>query len=408
MPEGIVGAETPSAPIDSREKTVSYPQYREGGELVKPIIEHTGILTHDSKIKLKDTQGDKAIQASRRTLALRRVRAELMDVVRKIPKTDTEGRRDLISQGHARDELAEQFMSGQEEVSVEVGDTGKQTARFVVLTPPETRRSEAQDAKPPIFMIPGISNDLESMGMLPQELAFSGRKVVLVGFPESWHGEATDAFGKATEESKTYEPHTTFFKEAISAIEDKQEVRDKIGITSEIDLWGYSTGAAIVAEILATDKQFREQVANAAIICPPNCVDQENFKIFGQEIPLPGAIINELWETVRPGNIKDAAKRNVTNRHDIQSTEDHRKRMLKTYNALREKVLRKNDWWKNDLRVKEGGKITVVSYDKDRLTKSYKVADEIAQNPNLHVIELSGSHNTPLSKPKEAIEAVSA
>lgn len=286
-----------------------------------------------------------------------------------------------------------------------MGDLGEQVARFVVLTPPETRKNEVQDAKPPIFLIPGISNDLESMGMLPQELAFEGRKVVLIGFPESWHGEATDAFGKATEESVDYEPHTTFFKKAIESIEQDQAVRDRVGDSPEIDLWGYSTGAAIVAEAL-TDKTFREQVANAVIIAPPSCVDQKNLKILGQEIPLPGPILRELWQTLRPKNIKNSPKRNVTNRHDIEFTKDHRRRMTRTYNALREKVLRRNDWWKNDLGIRPGGKIAVVSYDNDQLTKSYKVIGEIEQNPQLSVVKLSGSHNTPLSEPENAINAV--
>ena len=381
----------------------SFPQYREGAEMpgIEPVLKIRKALSHESKIKLTGENGN--VQASDRTLALRRTRRELMGQVRK--NQNVQERKDLVAQGHARDELAEQFMSGQEEVVVSLGELGEQMARFVVLTPPETRRSEAQDSRPPIFLLPGISNDLESMGMLPQELAFSGRKVVLIGFPESWHGEATDAFGKATESTTSYEPHTTFFKKAIEAIREKQAVQDKIGDASEIDLWGYSTGAAIAAEIL-TDPQFRQQIANAVIIAPPSCVDQKNLKIFGQEIPLPTAIIKQLFENVRPKNVKDAAKLNVTNRHDIQYTEDHRKRMTRTYNALREKVLRRNNWWKKDLQVKAGGRITVISYENDELTKSREVVDEIAQNPKLNVIELPGSHNTPLTKPEIVVGTV--
>lgn len=383
----------------------SFPQYKEGAETpgFKQVIENAGVLSAKSNIKLEGQEGK--IQGQERTMALRRTRRELMAILRRTPKTDIEKRNAIIAQGHARDQLAEEFMSGQKEVRVDMGDLGEQMARFVVLTPPETRKNEVQDAKPPIFLIPGISNDLESMGMLPQELAFEGRKVVLIGFPESWHGEVTDAFGKAAEESVDYEPHTTFFKKAIESIEQDQAVRDRIGDSLEIDLWGYSTGAAIVAEAL-TDKTFREQVANAVIIAPPSCVDQKNLKILGQEIPLPGSILRELWQTLRPKNIKNSPKRNVTNRHDIEFTEDHRRRMTRTYNALREKVLRRNNWWDKDLRVKDGGSITVVSYDNDQITKSYKVVEEIKQNPQLSVIELSGSHNTPLSEPENAINAV--
>ena len=429
-----------SPPTKGSEKTLksSFPQYRQGAEMpgVKladaeivnrkriirfgkrkmtvPLPEYRNILSHESKIKLTpartetpDTEKSqvdtsestraKNILALPRTLALKRTRDELVRQVRNTPKFDIEARRTLIAQGHARDELAEQYISGQKEVPVAVGDLGEQMAPYVILTPPETRRSEEQDGKPPIFMLVSISSGLDSMGMLPQELAFEGRNVVVIGFPESWYGEATDAFGKATEESSSYEPHTTFFKEAIRAIKEKQEVKDKIGDASEIELWGYSAGAAIVAEIL-TDKTFRGQVANAVIIAPPNCVDQKHVNI---------SIFRELLQVVRPKNIKNAARLNVTNRHDIQYTEDHRKRMLRTFNAFEKKVLKRNNWWKNDLKVKSGGKITVVSYDSDQMTKSYKAAKEIAKIPNLTLVELPGSHNTPLTKPEILIDAVS-
>lgn len=42
------------------------------------------------------------------------------------------------------------------------------------------------------------------------------------------------------------------------------------------------------------------------------------------------------------------------------------------------------------------------------MTKSYKAVDEIAQNPNLTVIELPGSHNTPLTEPQNVIRALAA
>ena len=388
---------------------MSFPQYRQGGEIpgFNQVIEKSGVLSAKSTIKLEGQEGK--VQGEPRTLALRRIRRELIGVMKRTPKIDVDKRLAIIEQGHARDQLAEEFMNTQREVRVDMGDLGEQTARFVVLTPPESRKTETSESKSPIFIIPGISNDLESMGMLPQELAFRGRKVVMIGFPESWHGEATDAFGKATEQSKSYEPHTTFFKKAIEAVALDQGVIDRIGTPSEIDLWGYSTGAAIVAEML-TDTKFSENISNAAIICPPSCVDQNNLKLpFGIEAPLPSGVANELREVFRSSkNMRNAAKLNVFNRKEEQYTEDHRRRMLRTYNALREKVLKKNYWWTKDIRPRDGGKITVVSYDNDNMTRSYEAVNEIRQNPNLSVVELHGTHNTALSEPATIIKAIAA
>lgn len=399
-----------SSPLQKEKmKKMSFPQYRQGGEIpgFNQVIEKSGVLSAKSTIKLEGQEGK--VQGEPRTLALRRIRRELIGVMKRTPKIDVDKRLAIIEQGHARDQLAEEFMNTQREVRVDMGDLGEQTARFVVLTPPESRKTETSESKSPIFIIPGISNDLESMGMLPQELAFRGRKVVMIGFPESWHGEATDAFGKATEQSKSYEPHTTFFKKAIEAVALDQGVIDRIGTPSEIDLWGYSTGAAIVAEML-TDTKFSENISNAAIICPPSCVDQNNLKLpFGIEAPLPSGVANELREVFRSSkNMRNAAKLNVFNRKEEQYTEDHRRRMLRTYNALREKVLKKNYWWTKDIRPRDGGKITVVSYDNDNMTRSYEAVNEIRQNPNLSVVELHGTHNTALSEPATIIKAIAA
>ena len=383
-----------------------FPQYPEGSDmpLVRPILEAKRALSRRSRIRIKNSDSDAAgfIRESNRPDALRRTRRELAEKIKDTPKKE---RRAIIEAAHARDEIAEEFMTNQQEVRVGMGDLGEQMARFVVLTPPEGRRTQDSDSKPPIFLISGISNDLESMGMLPQEIAFEGRKVVTIGYPESWHGNVTDAFGKAAEDSTSYEPYVSFFKEAIKAIREMPDVKEKLGDSSQIELWGWSAGALMTAEILE-DPSFQEMVSNAVIIAPASCVDQKNIKMFDQEIPVPKAILTDTIRTFR--DFENIAKLNVTERGKIKYTKDKRRRMTRAYNALRNKVLRRTEWWKNDIRVADGGNIIVVSYDKDELTKSYKVVDEIRQNPNLKVLELSGSHHTPKTKPEDLIDAISA
>lgn len=427
------GIKAPNGASSDTLKVGPFPQYPEGSDMlgIRPILEAKGALSRRSRIRIKNPDSDAGgfTRESNRPDALRRTRRELMErlgqllPVMKISKIDQNGqeaeagirqsndfvrekRKELITEGHARDALAEEFINNQQEVGVNLGDLGEQMARFVILTPPEGRKTEETDSKPPIFLIPGISNDLESMGMLPQELAFSGRNVVTIGYPESWRGNVTDAFGEAARSSSGYEPHTSFFKGAIRDILQRPDVKEKLGSSAEIDLWGFSAGAAIVADILK-DKKFQDITANARIIAPPSCVDQKNVKIFNQEIPLPKDMLYELWQIFRPRNLKAAAKLNVSNRGEIEYTEEKRKRMTKAYNALRDKVLKRNEWWKNDMRVKEGGSIIVVSYDNDTLTKSYKTVGEISQNPNLRVLELPGSHVTPRTEPGILIDAIS-
>ena len=176
-----------------------------------------------------------------------------------------------------------------------------------------------------------------------------------------------------------------------------------------MDLWGFSTGAAITAELLRK-KAFRSQVANAVLICPPSCVDRKmtHIPIFNQDIPVsPKQFITELLDSTL-ANLTDTAKRNVSNREDFEYTADHRRRMTRTYNALRAKTLKRTDWWveDKDMQVKEGGKITVAIYKGDHMTEAIKVADKIRANPNLDVQEFAGAHERCLFDPEPLLKAV--
>ena len=44
-------------------------------------------------------------------------------------------------------------MNNQQEVRVDMGELGEQMARYIVLTPPEGRKTAETDSKPPIFLI---------------------------------------------------------------------------------------------------------------------------------------------------------------------------------------------------------------------------------------------------------------
>ncbi|MGA2911566.1 MAG: hypothetical protein ABSE17_02930 [Candidatus Levyibacteriota bacterium] len=327
--------------------------------------------------------------------ALRRTRRELVEQIKQTPKSER-GR--IIEAGHARDELAEQFMTNQQEVRVDMGELGEQMARYIVLTPPEGRKTAETDSKPPIFLIPGISNDLESMGMLPQEIAFEGRKVVTIAYPESWHGNVTDAFGKAAEESPTFEPHASFFKQAIENIRQNLDVQAQLGDHQQIELWGFSAGALIVSEML-TDRNFSQEVSNAAIIAPASNFDQT----------MNAAKLNISKDQFITYGIdfKNTAKMNPNFRTEIEYTTDFRKRMQRTFDALSKKVTRRYSWWEQDMTVAEGGKIAVVSYWTDQQAQTKRVEVEIRRKPNLEPVMLSGTHETPKIESETLINAIS-
>ena len=373
-----------------------FPQYPEGSDMpgVRKILEATDSLSRPSGIRVRNSDGS-FTRKSNRPDALRRVRRELAERI--MPWTSKQDRHTSVEAGHARDELAEEYMANQQEVRVDLGDLGEQMARFVILTPPEGRKTAETDSKPPIFLISGISNDLESMGMLPQEIAFKGRKVITIAYPESWHGNVTDEFGKATEESSTFEPHVSFFKQAIENIRKMPDVKSKLGEHDQIELWGYSAGALMVPEML-TDDAFGKKVSNAAIIAPASNYDQTmnqgKWHVFMDQIDTYLA------------DFRNTAKMNLSFRGKIEVTADFRDRQERTFNALAKKVLRKFAWWEQDMKVADGGKIAVVSYANDMQTQTPRVDREISQNPNLHLIRLFGTHEAPKTEPGTLINAV--
>lgn len=380
-----------------------FPQYPEGSDFpgVRKILEARSKLSRKSKIKAPLVGGVGFEAASNRPDSLRKARRELVSQVK---GASDEQKKDLVSKGHARDLLAEEFISKQQEVKVEMNELGEQMARFIVLTPPESLRTKESDSLPPIFLISGISNDLESMGSLPQEIAFSGRKVVTIAYPESWHGDVTEEFGKAAEESSTFDPHTSFFKGAIDNIQNMPQVQEELGDFQDFELWGWSAGALMVSEILK-DPKYQQKVANAVIAAPASSVDQSGIKLpFDQEIPVPGPILKDQYHTFR--HLENAANLSVAEKGSIEFTKDKRARMTRTYNALRKKVLKRVEWWNGDMQVRKGGKIIVISYKQDELAKTYKVLDEVRQNKNLTVIELQGGHHGLKLRPVEFLEAV--
>lgn len=386
--------------VETNEQTKEgpFPQYPEGSDapVFGSILKKTNALSRRSRTRLPKLSGEGFIRGSDRPDALRRERRQLAEEVKTTPKSQ---RKSIIMDAHARDDLAEKFLHSQQEIRVDMGDLGEQMARFVVLTPPEGRKTEETDSKPPIFLISGISNDLENMGMLPQEIAFQGRKVVTIAYPESWQGNVTDEFRKKAEESSTLEPHVSFFKKAIELIRQNPVAKTKIGEHEKIELWGFSAGALMVSEML-TDESFNKNVSNAAIIAPASNSDRGTMSAYFD-------VFKDQMRTFFT-DFKNTAKMNPSIRTKIKYNIVKTDRAHKTFQSLERKVLKKHNWWEQDMGVSEGGKIAVVSYESDFQAQTRRVESEIAQNPNIELIRLPGTHETAKIQSETLIKAINS
>ncbi len=320
-----------------------------------------------------------------RTLATRAVRARIYKDLKRIPKENKAERQELIQEAHTRDKLARDFLN-QSEITVHVMQgsepLGKQTARHVTLQPPERN---AQLEKPPIFLIPGISNDLDSVAGLAQELAYSGRKVVTVAYPDTRPGRVTQEFAKAVKESPNFEPHTAF----------NEAVIDKLLPEGEFDLWVFSTGGPIGAEIL-NDPKYQNRVSNAVLIAPASSVDQSTFSA-------GLGLAHELAELKSTGHRYSF----VIGARGLNIPKEANDARSAVSAALAGKVIQSMPDLYEGARVKTGGKIIVISEEKDEVTKTEKAKDIFSKNPQMQITTLEGAyHNTAVTEPERVIMKV--
>ena len=348
----------------------NYPQYPMFDKpKTKDILYGVGLITHESNLKKTD---------EKRPLAERMDRAEFY---KEFLKTDNkEKRKEILSKAKELDNVFNQFSQNQQEIKINIDGLGEQMARYIILEP-----SKPSD-QPPIILLPGISNDLEGIGEMPIKLVASGRRVIEIAYPESWHGKVTKEFGDAVKVSDKFEPHTMFFKKAINQI---------IGEVGQIDLWGVSTGALIASNLLA-DNEFKQRVDKAALLVPPGEINHKNFNISMSKEFLSTS--RKFWLTT---------KVSVSNPEKINTSEKHRELMLHTHYALKEKILKKYLWWNRNLETGTGNKTVVIIGNKDHITEAKKGKREIESNKTLNLYSIKlGNHSTPAVEAEMVINLV--
>lgn len=333
-----------------------------------------------------------------RTRQLRRVRAKLYKEVTKMRKIKgskyyeeapepsvlrtpdvVEKSRKLIDEANLRDEIEKQFLN-QGQVEVTLPTLGTQSSRFTVVELPESQKPPEALGLPPIVFVPGISNDTAYGISLVEELALNGRKVITLGYPESTLGNLTPEFAQASSESKTYAPHTAYFKGAIN----------KLVGDGEFELWGHSTGSAIDGSLLA-DPEISRRVTNAVLLSPASSVDQSELSLNVGIVRDFAAIKRYLpdfskFSFIPQGGKKGSLKRTV-------------------YDSMLEHVRTKFDYTTSH--VKEGGKIVVISGPNDKVVKSSEAKEDFEKNPQVVFREMpNGYHSTPTLKPEATINLV--
>lgn len=361
---------------------------QETTETVKNIVESFDKLfysreavTARGRFPLPERQG----RIVERPLFSRAKRAELYKKYKEIPKENKEERKRILEEAHVRDELTAQFLN-QGEISIALPGLGEQTARYTRINPPDPLQTEETDTKPPILIIPGISNDIECLAGLVQEIGMEGRKVVIVGFPESYKGEVTQEFSDAVKRDPEFGPHVEFFKNAIKGL---------MGEEGNLELWGFSTGGTILEKILQ-DPKFQERTEQAVLICRASSVDQSVTR-------LKAGVIHDLGFISSPGALPSLS----WTMESKTPREKEQKRLRKeVLSSLLKRVSKRFDFWQ-DAKVQQGGKIIFVTGRKDQITKSYERNNDFVKNTQARVIDLpNGYHATPVTQPELVVPQI--
>lgn len=355
-----------------RKQLRGYPE-KHALQIAESIFRILGMVTRKNKTK-----------EMHRPTSVRRTRAKILKLFK--GTNDRAERTSLTKEAKDRDVILKQFLH-QGDVEVSLNGMGNVASRFVDIAPPPERE---QKGKPPIVLIPGISNDVACVDSLVQELAYSGRRVITIAFPESWMGTIDEQFEKAVGESETFAPHAEFFANAIRQILPR----------GDMELWGFSTGGPLAAEMLSKDEAFAERVTDAVLLNPAGSAQLNPTKLWR-------GVANEARSILTP----DFALAVLTNgRAPSEVPEAKGQRGLKeaVFGHLLQRVCNVSPYWK-DAHVKEGGSIVVLAGEKDDMTHcrtAFRPGSKPFGNTNITSIAFPGTHNSPVLRPVEVIDVV--
>lgn len=347
-----------------------------------------------------------------RSIPERSARAKLYHLAQTLPKDQ---RQQILLEAKAREQVAYQFRQ-QKVVLVTMDKLGVQAARYVKLTPPANFDADNNSLhehlnnnlnntnqpannyieqntnlyldRAPIFLIPGLSNDLASVSSLAQELALAGRQVIVIAYPDSAMGQITAEFAQEVKKNNNLNLHADFFTAAIKEIAQQESL-------SEIEIWSLSAGGPIAAEVMR-QQQTGLNIQNAVFIAPAGVKNQNKRQLFW-------GIAKETWLNLKRytelSNMSTVvgAKNNHHNPHRQSVWNSLTKKITYQYQNWKEldQFVTQNVvfWVAGQDFITKGG--TIISDRSDRI----EVSGEI-------IYDQDGVHSTPITSPQSVIAQI--
>lgn len=291
--------------------------------------------------------------------------------------------KEYLDEAHKLDEVLKQYVS-QSMLHLPQGELGVNSSKRITL-----RAADAAPDKPPVFLVPGISGDIETMGNLAVEIAMQGREVTVVGYPESYNGSVTKEFAEAVAANLTYAPHASYFADALAHCYPD----------GDVELWGYSTGAPIAAEILGEHPDVRERISNAVLVSPASVTDQSELSLkiglardVGVVTKGSGMVPHMNWTT----GLRTAQKTDAPNNSAIRKI---------AFDGLLSHISKKSSVW-DRMQVRDGAQATFVVGTRDEVVKAQRSLPFLSHLPHAVVRTIDGYHASALAEPREVLGAL--
>jgi pimeloyl-ACP methyl ester carboxylesterase len=300
--------------------------------------------------------------------------------------------RQTVFEENARFRKIESEFLDQKSLALTHPEWGNLSACYTILN------REAGREKPPIVLISGASNGVESVDSLVRKMAerYPDRQIYVLGYPDAPSGVMTKEFFDAVENDKGFKPHSQFFEATINHLIPE----------GDIELWGFSAGGAI-AETLLAETSIAKRVSDVAVLmCPGGSVEMSPKKFAAGLIADNILLLTKLKNIAKYVFIDDPTP----------TTEDQKRWKFDTWVALGDKcrlAASEKLLPKISENMKPGTKMVSVSGDVDFITRSAeffnpkKLMSLKKILPNLEVDVVKGApHTGPFIYPDKFIDAI--
>lgn len=342
----------------------------------------------------------KRVGEKRVTFPMRKERADIykneVDEVRSLPK-GSEGRLVFHERMNRRAKIEREFLD-QMDIEVETpwshkeenGEVVHLKAKYTILN------RDAKGEQPPIVVIPGASNGMESMDSFIRELAFRmpDRKIYLLGYPDAPSGLMTPEFYKAVKENWSFGPHAVLFEETIKQLIPEGDFEA-----------GYFSAGGGIGELILARGEFKDRITKAWFLNPFG-----NYPVTEGDFAKGLAHENNIFLKF----LKDIPRYVFVNDRNKLIPGSQKWLKFNTWVELGKKCGRNAlEGTLGRMRIKDGGEIKVISGREDVVSNASKVFNDETQpelqkkQPNLRTKVIEGSyHAGPFIEPDKYIDAI--